>query len=595
MPVVHRGIGTFVVGGVLVALGVAAPAAGAGATEACDPGGPPVTIEGSATAADARTYLDVPFEVGEGTTRVEVTYDWTDVGLPEGGVEAVIDLGLWDGDGAGIGSPESFRGWSGSRGGRVATGQEPVFVQPDVAARGYLPDPVEAGTWYVDLGFAAIDPAASVAWTVTVTCTDPVVGPAFVEDPVDASHVASSEPGWYRGDFHMHGYHSNAEAPEWQAEVDEAVAAGLDFLPITDYVTSQHWRELGAIQEANPDVVIIPGREIITYFGHAAAIGETPSVLEYRHGAPGADLGDIQAATVADGALFQVNHPTTFPEAEFPGLCRGCEFTLDDDIDWDLVDTYEVLNTTPSPFTGTALTEWGRLLAEGHRITAVSGSDSKGVEDDPTRRWGSSATAVYAEELSREAIFAAVRAGHAYIQVHGANGSPELDFTATGADGGSAIVGDSLDVDAAEMRAVVRGGDGQVLLVTRDGRPAFDPVPITGDEFTHTWTADRDPGSGPLGTVWRVDVATAPADPVALTVISNPIFLGPVTEGPEAPTTSTTATSPPDDEAAAPAPTGDDAGGDGGSGAPAAVAGAVVLAAVAGGAFALRRRGRPTG
>jgi hypothetical protein len=589
MPPVHRGIRTSALVGVAVALAVPAPGARAGGTaQACAPGGPPVTVDGTVAGAEARTYLDVPFEVGEGTTRVEVTYDWVDVDLPEGGVEAVVDLGLWDGDGEGIGAPESFRGWSGSRGGRVAAGQEAVFVQPDVASRGYLPDPIEPGTWYVDLGFAAIDPAASVAWTVTVTCTDPEVGPAFVADPVDPDHVAAAEPGWYHGDFHMHGYHSNAEAPEWQAEVDEAAAAGLDFLPITDYVTSQHWRELGAVQEANPGVLLIPGREIITYFGHAAAIGETPSVLDYRHGAPGVDLGAIQAATVADGALFQVNHPTTFPEAEFPGICRGCELTVDDAIDWDQVDTYEVLNVVPSPFTLTALAEWQQLLAEGHRITAVSGSDSKGVEDDPARRWGSSATAVFAEELSRDAIFAAVRAGRAYIRSFGVAGSPELDFTAVAGDA-TGIIGDSLDVDSAELTAVVRGGAGQTLLVTRDGRPAFEPVPITSDDFTHTWTADRDPASGPLGTSWRVDVATA-ENPDVLSVISNPIFLGPVEEEP-APTTATTAGG--DAAGRTPEGPGDDGDDDEGSGSGGLLVAAAVVAVVASVAVvALRQRRR---
>ena len=50
---------------------------------------------------------------------------------------------------------DGFRGWSGSRGGRVSTGQEPVFVQPDTAARGYVPGPIDTGTWNVDLGLAA--------------------------------------------------------------------------------------------------------------------------------------------------------------------------------------------------------------------------------------------------------------------------------------------------------------------------------------------------------------------------------------------------------------------------------------------------------
>jgi hypothetical protein len=549
---------------------VAAPGRSASAgIGSCAPGGPPVTFAGTAVPADAKTYLELPFEVAAGTTRVEVTYAYTDPAapLPSGLNGNVFDLGLWDT--GGVGSPAGFRGWSGSRLGRTGDAQDPVFVQQDVAARGYLPDPIDPGTWHVDLGIAAIDPLGSSDWSVEVTCSAPSVGPAFVASPVDATHVARAGAGWYHGDFHMHGYHSNADAPGWQAMVDEAVAAGLDLLPITDYVTSQHWRELGPVQEANPDVLLLPGREVITYSGHANVIGETPSVLDFRHGAPGVDLGAIQAASVADGALFQVNHPTFFPGPVFANFCRGCEFTLDGAIDWDLVDTYEVLTgpasvsssevglpdlglEAPNPFMTTGLLEWQDLLRRGHRITAVAGSDSKGVEDDPDRRWGTSATAVFAEELSRVAIYDAVRAGHAYIRTLGVDGSPTLELTAT-AGGTTVMVGDSLDVAAAEMTARVRGAAGQVLLITRDGIPWLPAgVPIASDDFTHTWTADRLPTSGPLGTFWRVDVADV-RDPALLTLISNPIFLGPVGGSPALPldAVATVAPRPDGDDAAA--------------------------------------------
>ena len=133
------------------------------------------------------------------------------------------------------------------------------------------------------------------------------------------------------------------------------------------------------MQEANPDVVIWPGREIITYFGHANALGETPSVLDYRHGLRGARRWrDIQAATLADGALFQVNHPDFFPPPLSP-FCRGCYFELGEVVDWSRVDTIEVvtgpvlastadlgLPGTPvflqNPFVQAAIDRWEGLL-----------------------------------------------------------------------------------------------------------------------------------------------------------------------------------------------------------------------------------------
>jgi hypothetical protein len=187
-----------------------------------------------------------------------------------------------------------------------------------------------------------------------------------------------------------------------------------------------------------------------------------------------------------------------------------------------------------NPFELTAIDLWQRLLREGHRITAVSGSDSKGVEPDARRRWGTNATAVYAEELSRPALFEALRAGHAYVQTHGAHGSPSLELTGVAAGGATAMMGDTLVADAATLSATVTGGTGQLLLITKDGLPWGFPVPITSDPFTFTWRADRSDLSGSLGTFWRVDTR----DLQTYTTISNPIFLND-TAPPVASTTTT--------------------------------------------------------
>src|SRR5690606_35755999 len=143
-----------------------------------------VVMTGSVAPADAKTYRVLPFEVMQGTTRVEVGYSWADVvplpGIPvvDGLVQTVFDLGLWDEDG--VGTPEGFRGWSGSRQGKVAEGQDPVWVQADSAERGYRPGPVEPGTWHVDLGVAAVAPAGAT-YEVTVRCLDVPVGEPFVD------------------------------------------------------------------------------------------------------------------------------------------------------------------------------------------------------------------------------------------------------------------------------------------------------------------------------------------------------------------------------------------------------------------------------
>lgn len=516
---------------------------------ACGPSTAPVVFSGESAASDAKTYKVLPFAVQPGTTRVEVGYSWADKALIAGQkvpsnpiTQSVFDLGLWDDDG--YRSPAGFRGWSGSRQGLLDRGER-IWVQADSAERGYLPGTVNPGTWWVDLGVAAIGPAGAT-WKVEVRCLAPTVGAEAPPDPVDAGHVADPNPGWFFGDLHMHGYHSATNGPSWADFVAQSRAAGLDFLPVTEYVTPQHWRTLGELQRANPDLVIWPGREIITYFGHATAIGETPSVSEWRHGFDDGQgyrvsLRDIQSASKTDGALFQVNHPTFFPGPLFGNFCRGCEFQLKDEIDWSRVDTLEVVtgpaaaNTSdlgapasptngPNPFVATALDLWDSLLMEGHKITAVSGSDSKGNEPNAAERvrrgYGSSATAVYAANLSRPALQAAIRAGHVYIAARGVAGSPQLEMTGAAAGGPTAIFGDTLNADAAGMTVRVKGGAGQGLRVYRNGR-LVATIPVTSDDFSVTFPAVRAADEGPLGTYYRVETF----DRVSVTTIGNPIFL----------------------------------------------------------------------
>ena len=300
-------------------------------------------------------------------------------------------------------------------------------------------------------------------------------------------------------------------------------AAGLDVLPVVDYVVPWLWDELGSVQRANPDLLVLPGREVITYFGHAVVLGETPGLVEYRHGFEDVDLGDIQRAAVDAGALFQVAHPTTYPEAVFGSHCRGCEFTLDASIDWDLVTSTEVLTGPvvlgeppdhPNPFVATALDRWRALLAAGHRVTAVSGSDDKLGHD-----FGSSATALWCRELSRAGVTEALRAGHAYVRTHGALASPALEVRASGSDGAEAMMGDTI-TGPGELEVTVRDGQGQELLLLEDG-VVVATEDLSREEVTWRTRITPNPASGPLGTAWEVQTA----DAYTPTTIANPVFV----------------------------------------------------------------------
>ncbi len=476
--------------------------------------GEPGVLTGRFAPEEHKTYRVLPVLVPEGTARLEVGYRWS----PEH--DTVLDLGLWDT--AGYRRAEGFRGWSGSRAGRGHQGEAPIWIEAGAADRCYRAGVVAAGVWWVELGAGEVSAEGS-SYEVTVAARSVATGGTTPPpDPVDPDHVARAEPGWYHADLHQHGRHSHPRAPGWDELVARSRAVGLDVLPVVDYVVPWLWDELGPVQRANPDLLVLPGREVITYFGHAVVLGETPGLVEYRHGFEDVDLGAVQRAAVDAGALFQVAHPTTYPEAVFGSHCRGCEFTLDGSIDWDLVTSIEVLTGPvvlgeppdyPNPFVATALDRWRALLAAGHRVTAVSGSDDKLGHD-----FGSSATALWCRELSRAGVREALRAGHAYVRTHGALASPALEVRA-----GEAMMGDTV-IGPAELEVTVVNGQGQELQLLRDGQ-VVHVVDLPTEEFTWRTGIAPDPASGPLGTAWEVQTHDAHAP----TTVANPVFTRPET------------------------------------------------------------------
>jgi hypothetical protein len=475
--------------------------------------GEPTVLAGRVGPEDHKTYRVLPVAVPEGTARLEVGYRWT----PEH--DTVLDLGLWDT--AGYRAAEGFRGWSGSRQGRAHQGEDPIWIETGAADRCYRAGPLEPGIWWVELGVGDVA-AEGATYVVTLAARSGPTGEPPPADPVDPGHVARAEPGWYHGDLHQHGRHSHPRAPGWDEFVERSRAAGLDLLPVVEYVVPWHWDELGAVQRAHPDLLVWPSREVITYYGHAVVLGETPGVVEYRHGFEDIDLGSVQAAAVDAGAVFQVAHPTTYPEALFGNHCRGCEFQLDDYVDWARVTSMEVVTGPvllgdppdyPNPFVATALDRWREQLARGHRLTAVCGSDDKlGGE------FGSSATALWCRELSRAGVIDALRAGHAYVRTRGVHASPELEVRVRGSHGTAGMMGDTVE-GAAELEVTVRGGAGQQLRLLRDGE-VVEALTLDGDEITWRTAIEPHPGRGPLGTAWEVQTA----DDLSLTTVTNPVF-----------------------------------------------------------------------
>ena len=515
--------------------------------QVCAPGRGLVEYSGTVSESDSKTFMYLPFRVDDGTTRVEVGYEWFELGTPKDKFDkTTLDLALRDGgERSWTSASGGFRGWSGSNQAKLHAGQPRVFVQADSASRSYSPGPIEPGNWNVELGIAAVS-SVGASWRVEVLCSAPEVGSTPVSDPVDPTHVARPQAGWYNGDFHVHAYHSGPSGPSYPVAVLMDRAAGLDFLPITEYVVGQHWKELGPIQRANPDMVIWPGREVITYYGHAIVLNET-STLEYRHRYLDKTMAHIQKQAKEEGALFSIAHPTFFPGERWEKFCRGCFFSLGDQIDWTKVDMMEVHtgpmiipdpsryelppNPIVNPFTATAIDAWVMQLMQGHRITAVSGSDDKGT-NPKEGFYGMTSTEVYATELSRPALIEAVQAGHAYVRTFGGIGipplgippSPTLEMTAVTPDGQQGMFGDTLAANQAEVTVTVNNGLGQDLEIFRN-EDLVQTVPITSNPFVFKFEVSRSGDEGPLGTFWRIQTRGTFIGLSVPTTIGNPIFL----------------------------------------------------------------------
>jgi len=108
----------------------------------------PIHLELTITIQPDQTwhYISTPFEVPNNVTRIAVSYRYDNQthSDPEFTGGNTIDIGIFDARGAQWMSP-GFRGWSGSA-------RQSFYLARDSATSGYMPGPLQAGTWYVCLG-----------------------------------------------------------------------------------------------------------------------------------------------------------------------------------------------------------------------------------------------------------------------------------------------------------------------------------------------------------------------------------------------------------------------------------------------------------
>jgi hypothetical protein len=340
-------------------------------------------------------------------------------------------------------------------------------------------------------------------------------------DGFATSPIAAGER-WYRGDLHMHTAHSDGSCTSQSGKmvpcpvfvtIEEAVKQKLDFIAITDHNTISHYDAERELQPYFDQILLIPGREITTYSGHANVFGPT-NFIDFRSEAKGSpSINNVFRAAQAAGAVVSVNHPGDPTGAS----CIGCGWSITD-TDWNLVNGIEAINGNDPTHYEADIRFWDQQLAKGYRLIAIGGSDThrpeRGTIGHPT-------TVVRAQELSVSGILDAIRKGRVCIDLT-ASHDKVIDVQAS--DGTThAAMGEILAAarnDRVSLTAHFIGSSGSTLRWLVDGKElsTLAPQQLSGDSVDETasWTSDGQ-------RHWlRAEVRTADG---TLQLLGNPIFL----------------------------------------------------------------------
>jgi hypothetical protein len=484
-------------------------------------------LRGTLTGEDNQTWHLVPFDVPAGTTRITVDFDYTTRDK-----HTTIDLGLLGPDG--FRGQDGFRGWSGGN-------KRSFTVSATDATPSYLPGAIRPGTWNLLLGVPNIRGDIRAEYTANVRFEAAQTGPAL-----------RAGPGWYRGDLHMHTAHSDGSCLSQRQQripcpvfltAKTASERGLDFIAITDHNTTSQADAIRELQPYFDTILLIPGREITTFHGHANLFGSL-AALDFRVGSAevpdfNALLGEIEQT---DG-IISINHPVR-PSGE---QCMGCGWTPPGPVNYGQMQAVEVVNglDADTPLSGVGF--WEHLLDQGYHLTAIGGSDNHNAlqpavqvaelrqphdADSPSPETlaklqrgsgaiGTPTTVIYADALSEAAIVAGIRRGRVFIDVAGTH-DRSLDLTATVGKqvahmGDTLVASRGIDVRFEGTVSDVTGGEIQVILDGRRVRLLKEShISSASSSFKFPWRADGK-------RHWlRVDVRD---DASHLALLGNPIYL----------------------------------------------------------------------
>ena len=462
---------------------------------------PDLVLQGTIKGSQNKTYFEVPFRVPEGTHRISVDFSYT-------GREnrTTLDLGVAD--------PFRLRGYSGGN-------KSHFTIAESDATPSYLPGPIPAGMWKIVLAVPNIRPTEQATYRAEVRFNFKPEDEGFTLKPL------ATGTKWYRGDLHMHTAHSDGSCASQSGQrvpcpvfftAQSAATRGLDFIAITDHNATSQYNAMRELQPYFDRLLLIPGREMTTFWGHFNIFGVT-RYIDYRVGPAQRDLNAVLRDVRADGGIASVNHAES-PTGE---NCMGCGWQPTTPVDYSLFTSVEAFNGGRLGLLSSSF--WDREIAAGHHLTAIGGSDSHNGSAHPgeSNAIGDPTTVVEASELSVPAILDGIRHGRVFIDRTGSH-DKVIDLaahdTAAGSGAPDVRMGDTLQAPAGHaiaFRIHLAACPDATVHIFLDGNEAAALPSGGGDnDLAFPWASDGK-------AHWlRAEVHDAHN---AITLISNPIYI----------------------------------------------------------------------
>lgn len=388
-------------------------------TENRDPSEKVLIFRGSVSWDDKlkSDYIYINFHIPESVKCLEISYTY-----PENS-GCILDIGL-------LGPGEVFRGWSGSN-------KKQIHLSPESATPGYLRGPIDPGEWSIMLGLAKIPRNGYCPYQVIIKAQD-CEGLAQHNPGIQCTAPkkrAKPPENWLKGDLHVHSVHSDGVNTICDIALD-AIRQGLDYIAITDHNTISHHEELEIVGRGigRENLILIPGVEITTYYGHLNVWGE--GWIDFRRGPR--ELGSLVQAAHEKGLVISANHPFR----DLGDLCIGCALADKSIRGFDAVEVW----SGPWHAFGNreALYWWHTMLSEGLRVAAIGGSDYHGRRDSVIRV-GEPTTWIKPSSGTSKGLIEAIKLGRTYVTA--SPKGPRIDITLARGSTETYSIGDTVAVE----------------------------------------------------------------------------------------------------------------------------------------------------